>query len=286
MLASMDIATTNETLPTPIGPVAEGIASRIATERDRLAAEEAAERDLIARRKSILANGDDAEIDKIENGIGTSRSKQLRMIERLDLLGEQLLKANADATSGELDAIAARAERTRQAGERLIEVKYPKVALAMAKILGELALIDEALDRDNRALDAAGRKTVPKPNQVRCRLTVRIESSERMQLGLGDSRHPLHHEVEPSIGGDVWYRKGTRERVPTFGDFDVPVVKTIQGDWPAPLWEAITLPPSEAQPLPHPDTKARIAPIWNSRSFKATTEDIAQLHADLSKEPK
>lgn len=270
-----------EAKPEPLVATSLELQQRTDEERRRLLIEQNLQANLQGQRLTPLEAGDDAALDRVEGLISACSDRQARIQERLEILDRRLQEARALEGERELDQIAARAELARQSGIRLIEIEYAKQAKSLATILRKLALIDEAIDRDNRRLLAAGRKAVSKPNETRSRRTVRIELTERMLLGLGDHRHPLHDEVYPGVGPNSWFRKGTGESVPKFGEFDVATTKTVAGDSPDTLWAAIILPASGPQPLPHPDIKARNPPIWDARTFKPTSEDIEALHVAL-----
>lgn len=289
MLRIMDIATENQVLPAPIGPVAEGIAARIATESGRLAAEEATERELITRRKATLADGGDAQLDAIENGIGASRSKQLRAIERIHILGEHLIRANADVKNQELDAIAARLDRAGDLYRALIIGEYQPHATALAKALYGMAVIDELFNQDNDKLKAGGRETVPRPNRIRCRPPQKIEWTERRRVGIGERDHPMNGKVDErctGTGPTTYYEKGTGKRVESFGEFDIVRSINIPADMPYPLWREVKMLPSAvaAPDLAPGETTARAAtPIWRGGDHfpPVTAEDVATLRAEL-----
>jgi hypothetical protein len=291
-LCSMDMVTADETLPAPIGHVASEIAIRIATERDRLAAEEATERELIARRKAMLADGGDAQLDEIENGIGTSRSKQLRAIERIHILGEHLVSANVEAENEKLNAIEARLDRAETRYKALIMGEYLPHATALAKVLHGLAVIDELFNQDNDKLRAGGRAAVPSPNRMRCRPSQKIERTERRRVGINERDHPLYGKVDERSSGtgpSLYYEKGTGKRVETFGEFDIVRSITIPADMPFPLWkEVVMLPSACAAPDPMPgETVARAAPpIWRGSDHfpPVTAEDAAALRTELDLE--
>jgi len=109
----------------PICPAATVIANRIKAERERLAAEEKIERELADKRKALLVDGSDAQVDDCERRIDASRSAQVRILERIDLLAPQIANANEAHRAVELDALTASANKARESGEKLIREYEP-----------------------------------------------------------------------------------------------------------------------------------------------------------------
>jgi hypothetical protein len=151
----------------PIGTVAEGIAARIATERERLAFEEKRERELTDDRKRLLTAGSDQDVDECERGIDASRSSQMRSLERLELLTAQLEDENRKARNAELDEIAANAEAARKRGVECITKKYPPLARKLADLLAELKSCEDTITAANAQLHNAGREMIDAANSSR-----------------------------------------------------------------------------------------------------------------------
>jgi chromosome segregation ATPase len=147
------------TIERPIGAVAEAIHQRILAEQKKLHAEENSERDLTTKRIALLTDGTDKDVDTCEAAIDQSRTSQLRCLERIELLAEQLKQANRKAESQRLDEIAAGAQRARDRGLVLLR-KYPKLARELATLLAEVKTCEDQITAANVELDAAKRPNV------------------------------------------------------------------------------------------------------------------------------
>jgi len=143
----------------PIGVVAENIHARILAEQQKLHAEEQNERELTAKRISLLTEGSDKDVDTCELAIDQSRSAQLRCLERIELLAEQLKQANRKAESQRLDEVAAGAQRARERATSLLR-KYPKAAREVAALLAEVKTCESEITAANLILAEAARPTV------------------------------------------------------------------------------------------------------------------------------
>jgi hypothetical protein len=271
----MDMATENDTLPAPIGPTAQSIADRITAERARLSAEEATERELIARRKAILTDADDATIDEVELKIGSSRSKQLRLIERIDVLGQQLVAANKAAESASLDALAAKAGQARIVGESLIR-EYAKAAAPLVGILQKLAAVEELISRSNERLYHAGRPAIESPNAIRCRPAKEYDRTVTKRVGINQPEHPhFGQQRSRSNDGMTSYLKDGGQ-CPTFMDVDVTERVHERAERPEPIHEVTHLPGIEV-----PETDHCSLPLYDSKRTKQNDADVVKLEAEL-----
>jgi len=272
----MDIATKEEPLPVPIGPVAESIAARIASKGEQLTTEEANERDVIAQRKAILADADDATIDELENKIGASRSKQLRIIEQIDVLRVQLREANEIALSAELDALAARADQARIIGERAI-AEYAKLAASIVPVLKKLSAAEQFVQQVNVRLHKAGRTTtIASPNLIRCRLPRQFDRTVRKRVGIGQAEHPHHNEYKSRSGnGEVAYLANGGS-CPTFMEVDVVEHVRERGEYPTPIHEATHLPGIEI-----PEVNHCSLPLYDGEHAEVDEIALRELEAEI-----
>lgn len=71
--------------------------ARVNVEREQITREEASERELTLKRKELLISGTDADLDRVEQSISDSRMRQVRALERIELL-EQFLPAQEVST--------------------------------------------------------------------------------------------------------------------------------------------------------------------------------------------
>lgn len=154
----------------PIGVIADGIHQRILAEQQKLHAEEKSERDLTTKRIALLTNGSDKDVDDCELAIDQSRNAQMRCLERIELLAEQLKLANRTAESQRLDEIAASAKRAHDRAASLLK-KYPKAARELAALLAEVRTCEEMIAAANRQLEAAKRPAVESADPKRFRIT-------------------------------------------------------------------------------------------------------------------
>jgi hypothetical protein len=144
----------------PIGAIAEAIHQRIIAEEAKLHAEEKNERELTTKRIALLTEGTDGDVDATELAIDQSRAAQMRCLERIELLAEQLKQANRRAETQRLDEVASTAERARQAGVKILNTTYPKLAKQLATALAELKQHQETIIAANFELTAFKRQTV------------------------------------------------------------------------------------------------------------------------------
>lgn len=223
----------------------ETIAARIAVDRAKIAAEEAAEVNLAADRKRLLTEGSEAELDGVELAIDASRSAQVRMLERNDLLESQHAQALEKERDAELDAIAKTANAARVHGEQLIQRRYLKEAATLAKTLRELQVADALVAQCNDRLTRAGRAAIPTSNQIRCTAATQVESTSRRTVSPHDSDHPQHV--------DVHYITCDRSKAPRAVskttqlpilpiEIDVTVTRAIPGRQPYPVTDEVSLP--------------------------------------------
>lgn len=214
MVLGMDTNATNDiaenysgnppVIEKPIGTIAETIHQRILAEQQKLHVEEKSERDLTTKRIALLTEGSDADVDTCELAIDLSRTAQLRSLERIELLAEQLKQANQVAENQRLDDITKSAERARERGEKIIANVYPKLAKQLCAALSELAECESTIESANGQLRAGGR------------FAIRFADSERMSTApFQNSLKPLHISVVlPSERGDgvaYWSETQTHE---------------------------------------------------------------------------
>jgi hypothetical protein len=153
----------------PIGVVAEAIHQRIVAEQQKLAAEELNEKNLTTQRIALLTDGSDVDVDTCEIKIDQSRSAQLRSLERIELLADQLKQANRAMEEQRFADLAAGAERARQRGVAIITKTYPKLAKQLGEALAELKECEATIWSANHELTTAKRtdSVVESPNASR-----------------------------------------------------------------------------------------------------------------------
>jgi hypothetical protein len=171
----------------PIGVIAEAIHQRILAEETRLHAEEKNERELTTKRIALLTEGTDSDVDATEVAIDQSRGTQIRSLERIELLAEQLKQANRTAETQRLDELTAIAERARAAGMKILTAVYPSLAKKLGTALAELRQHQQTIVDANRELLAAKRETVELADKER----FSIEGPQ----GLSIAVVPLHEFV-------------------------------------------------------------------------------------------
>jgi hypothetical protein len=164
------------------------IEQRIASENERLAAEDVVEKDLAVDRKRLLTQGTDQDVDTIENKIDQSRSTQVRILERIELLEGELKDAEQNAEDAALDELATTAQEQRDRGVAIIQKVYPALAKKIADAMRELHGIEIFISNANSRLAANNRlaNTLNQANHVRFQLA---------QGGVADLPEPLHETV-------------------------------------------------------------------------------------------
>jgi hypothetical protein len=269
----MDMQTSdNIEIPVPIGPAAESIAARIRAEQIRLTDEERKELDLAEQRQRTLVEGTDAQMDKIELAIDASRSAQVRILERIDLLVPKLHEANAAAAAAELDAVAKRADRARKAGEQLI-AEYSKHAATVAPILRKLRAADALVERLNRQLTKAGRPAVETSNSLRCKPSLTREVIERRRVGLGEPEHPHFGKATVSRNDPTKAQlHDGGEYIDTFVEMDVKRTIREPGIQVAPLHVDTVLPSAHASG----------GPLWDASTARAVDTNVDQTIREMS----
>jgi hypothetical protein len=270
----MDMATHEDTLPAPIGPEAEAEAARIADDRKLLAAEEANERELIELRKSRLADADDAEIDDIELKIGASRSKQLRIIERIEVRSQRLIDANAKVRQSLIDDLITRGEAARELGEKVLRTEYAKAAEKASAAITKLAAISRYIERINYFLSRRQPGThVGSPNAIRCRPVHRYEETVKRTVDWGDPRHPAYGKVHFTLNGRPCTQGGVLvEPI----EIEETVTRTIDSYIPGLIEEEAVLPGLQQH-----------ADYWNTSHLRRVqdeelTEHLAAIGFDLT----
>jgi hypothetical protein len=163
------------------------IEQRIASENERLAAEDIVEKGLAVDRKRLLTQGSDQDVDAIENKIDQSRSTQVRILERIELLEGELAAAKENAAAAALDELAAKAQHMRERGVAIITKVYPALAKKLGEAMSELRDIELFIDSANKSLGAANlhANTLNAANHIRYR---NID-------GFGDLPDPLNETV-------------------------------------------------------------------------------------------
>jgi len=260
------------------------VQNRIDDERRRLLIEQNLEHDLTGQRIAPLEAGDDAALDRVEAQINQCRDRQFRIQERMDILDQRLTQAKEREQNASLDALTEKANSAREIGERWIRTEYAKLAKAMAAGLDRLATIDAFIADANNTLTRAGRSEVADSNTIRCRPSQYVDYTATINVSLEDSRHP-HHGVairaysQPNIAS----LPGTNERVATVAQIPEQRHEMVSDDYQAPLYEAITLPPVDPEPLSHPTLPRPPAhvPIWQG-PVEVTPAKIESLIADLT----
>jgi hypothetical protein len=268
----MDMATHEDTLPAPIGPEAEAEAARIVEDRKLLAAEEGNERELIELRKSRLADADDAEIDDIELKIGASRSKQLRLIERIEVRSQRLINANAKVRQSLIDDLIARGEAARELGEKILKTDYAKAAKSLGLTLSKLHAISTFIETANRFLQRRGiKRPIASPNAIRCRPRVITEVQVMRTVDYLDPRHPAHGNVYFAHDGRPYVNGMTERAMPV--EIEVTERRDTDPYFPSPVEEEAFIPGLE----PH-------AHFWSAADRISEKKRLAAL-ADLGINP-
>jgi len=263
----------------PTCPTAEALATRITEQRKLLAAEEANERTLTVERKRLLTEGTDAETDEIERRIDASRTAQVRILERVDLLVAGMHEANRTELASRLDVTEANTHALREQGEKLIAEVYTKQAKALAATLRRLALIDAAIAYSNRELEIGGRPAIEPANNIRCRRSQRVKWTETKRVGINQPEHPAYGKVSHrSADNQTAYLIGGGQCA-AFEDVKVEREELVFGTNPPPLYEAIELPSAEAAPLIHASLpKAQMPqPIFDPNAPITDAEVLALL---------
>ena len=173
----------------------DDIRTRIASERERLKAEEARELQFMQDRLPPLESGDDAALDAVEQSISDSRTAQLRIQERIELLTARLSDAEQRDERDRIAALRARAEKAREIGEREIREVYAVHAAALAWSLRKLRAVDQFIENTNRALEGSGLPGVASPNNARGRPSRSETVKRKHRVGIGDPRHPYYGKV-------------------------------------------------------------------------------------------
>lgn len=254
-------------IPAPVGATAGAIHARITIERDRLKGEEAIEAQLTIDRKRLLVEGTDADIDDTERRIDSSRSVQVRILERVDLLRGQLIAANDAAETERLNDVAARGIRAKMYGEELIG-EYASLATSMATVLERLAAVDSLIDDANYILDRSKREDrVSSPNRIRCRPFRRWKETVRKMVGASEPGHPFYGKpYRRAVNAEVVYLGS--ESLPLFVEAELEEERYEVGENPSPLYESLNLPgvdPVTGKPFWHDKMQASPAVIAEVR---------------------
>lgn len=170
---------------------------RIESERARLIVAEKDELALMTARAAPLEAGDDAAVDAIEEKINASRTLQLRLQERIEILTGKLSAAQQAEHAARLDAQYDRTQKARAVAEQLIRGAYVKAAQAVLGVVERLAAIEEFIHAQNRELEREGREAVPSPNEIRTTPIKAIRNDSGAYLGLepGVRPQPIHLAV-------------------------------------------------------------------------------------------
>jgi hypothetical protein len=230
------------------------VRARIEAERQRLDAEEARELQLMRDRLPPLEAGDDAALDAVEASINDSRGAQLRIQERIQLLTARLGEAEEREERERLDAVRERADRARQAGEKLLRDTYGPQAKALADTLLKLLAVDRFVRNQNRILDRAGQEPVASANDMR-HVPARVEAVRVMErVGLSQPEHPQHAAWEraQAKAGKAHIAGGNRSDIVVLDGKSVPrnveveVVKQVRhpGERADPVYEILSRVPA------------------------------------------
>lgn len=168
------------------------VRDRIDAERKRLDEEGEREKQLEAARIPLLESGNDAELDKVEASINESRAAQLRIQERIELLGKRLSEREQQEQQAKFDELRERVNRLRQFGEGLIRNEYAKAADELAKVLQKLRAVDELVEGANYTLARAGLECVAPTNAIRCQRSRTEQVTRKRRVGLGERAHPYY----------------------------------------------------------------------------------------------
>jgi len=265
------------------------IEARIEAERKRLFDEQALQIELEKQRLLPLEQGNDEVLDAIETKIAKSIERHERIQERIKLLQKRHDESVESERNADLDAVEARANTLREQGERLIRTEYPKLAGQLGSLLKRLLLIDTAIERENRALQQAGRDQVPASNYVRCTPAKYIDFTDLVTVHPSDPRHSLHAHAVPSRRTQgreehaVWVDSRDSSKIIECENVQVQTRERIGGHYPNPLYEVITLPPAEPRPYEHRAlAKQPIAqPYFDHENVQVTEADIEALFAEF-----
>lgn len=214
--------------------------SRIAAERSKLQAEEAREQSLTIARVDPLKSGDDAALDRIEGEIDQSRTAQLRITERIELLESSKEEAEEADHEATIDALFADAENHRATAEKLIRSKYPKLAKEMGALLAEVSGHESAIRRANEKLEWYSRDPVASSNSFRNRHGFNQVVSVLRSFGPRDWGHPAREFIHWTNGfTPIDTRSGQKV---TNVESEVEEKQWVPGHVAPSLLEVITLP--------------------------------------------
>lgn len=172
------------------------VRDRIDAERKRLDEEGEREKQLEAARIPLLESGNDVELDKVEASINESRVAQLRIQERIELLGKRLSEREQAEEHAKFEALRDRANRLREFGEGLIRNDYAKAAGELARVLQQLRAVDELVETTNYALARAGVECVVPTNAIRCQRGRSESVTRKRRVGLRDPEHPYYGRAQ------------------------------------------------------------------------------------------
>ena len=257
-----------------------GIQQRIDDERRRLLIEQNLAHSLAGQRLAPLEAGDDEALDRFEAQIAACTERQFRIQERLEILEQRLTEAQERETQANLDAIAARANKAREIGEKLIRSEYRKHAEALASVLSKLHAIDTFIDARNRELERGGHELVSSPNIIRCRHGRHWEETVRKRVGIAEAAHP-HHEAyysAPSLRHESHHDEFVMvngERVARFVEVETVESRFEPGDFPDPLY-ACTVP--AVGPAPEGEG---LTPLWNGRRQEPDAHLLEALQSEI-----
>lgn len=224
-------------------PTSDDLEARIAAERNRLLLEQNLEVELEGQRQAPLEAGDDDALDRVEAQINASRDRQYRIQERIELLDKRLVQTKEAEHEASLDALAARADRAREIGERLITEDYRRQASALASTLARLAAFERFVEQSNEALGRAGRNAVNPPSLIRCRPPKTWTEAVKKMVPLSDPRHPYHGRAHQIHNRPEFSQvTGTNEVIDSFAEVDVVEERREGWVWEQPLHEVIVLP--------------------------------------------
>lgn len=191
------MAKIRETIATELQPTTSGkVRERIDNEQKRLAEEAAREKQLTAARIPLLEAGDDSALNKIEAELNECRTTQLRIQERIELLGNRLDEHEQAEEHAKFEALRDRANRLREFGERLIRNDYAKAAGELASVLQRLRAVDELVETANYALARAGIECVMPTNAIRCQRSRSESVTRKRRVGLRDPEHPYYGRAQ------------------------------------------------------------------------------------------
>lgn len=209
------------------------ITAEIETVELRHAISRSARAVLDERRKDLLVNGSDAELDELELEAAKVRRDIDRAEAQLTALRAEFSDAEAAEGAARLDAAYARAQKAASIGVKFIEKDYAQHASAIVRILEQLAAIDDLINKANAELkEADDPRRIPKPNW-----TARAEP-----VTVIPARHQRERVEEPKIfvdGKEVEHTGFNHSK--RFKEFDVPEQR-IGGRTPPELPETVELP--------------------------------------------